>query len=322
MPALSISEILQRPGNGVVGGRDERRSAVFNDGYHDGPPEPEPATVFPSLQTIRATPLFGLSEAELQTRINDCSTCKGMGYIKYDLPLNHPQFGQLVPCPACKTAARELSRRKFERTLAPIVARYSTISGRLTGYTFSNYNPKVGGVSSAYNAALSWAKIAVGEETGLPWLFLYGPPGTGKTHLAAAAVAYCQQRHVPALMTTMPQLLGMIRGINAFDEKEKMLLHLCSIPVLVMDDIGAENQTSWTQENFFRILDMRYNDALPTLFIANYKPEVVLGRAVAGVGEIQYEATRELSRILDIEICKVAPLKAEDYRQRALSERR
>ena len=110
-----------------------------------------------------------------------------------------------------------------------------------------------------------------------------------------------RERRVPVVMTTMPQLLGMIRGMPQWDEKEKLLVHLSQMPVLVIDDVGAENKTGWTQENLFRLVDTRYNLALPTLIAANCSPDK-LGEERVG------------SRIQDTVVGRVVPLKAEDYR--------
>jgi DNA replication protein DnaC len=199
---------------------------------------------------------------------------------------------------------REQSRRRRDALLAPIVERYSTLRGDLLQRTFAGYDPKVKGVKRAYNAAVRWVRRATGEDSDAPiWLYLWGPVGTGKTHLAAAAANYLRDRSVPVVMTTMPQLLGMIRGMDDWGEKERLLVHLSQMPVLVLDDVGAENKTGWTQENLFRIIDTRYNLALPTLIAANCDP--------TGLGE-----DRVASRIQDAVVGSVIPVRASDYRTR------
>ena len=106
----------------------------------------------------------------------------------------------------------------------------------------------------------------------------------------------------------MPSLLGMVRGIPDWNEKEKMLVHLREVPILIMDDVGAENRTGWTQENLFRIIDTRYNLALPTLIAANCSQD--------NLGE-----ERVGSRILDAGMGQVVPLRAKDFRSRSPGER-
>ena len=46
-----------------------------------------------------------------------CPVCKGMGVIKHDLPLGHPDFGKLVPCPANCESRREAKRARAARLI-------------------------------------------------------------------------------------------------------------------------------------------------------------------------------------------------------------
>ena len=39
--------------------------------------------------------------------------------------------------------------------------------------------------------------------------------------------------------------------------------------LLVLDDLGAHNQTAWAEEQLYRILNGRYNNEAPTLITAN-----------------------------------------------------
>jgi DNA replication protein DnaC len=42
-----------------------------------------------------------------------------------------------------------------------------------------------------------------------------------------------------------------------------------SAPVLILDDLGTQNATSWAQEKLFQILNHRYNSQLPTIVTTN-----------------------------------------------------
>ncbi len=41
----------------------------------------------------------------------DCPICNGIGYISYDLPVGHPEFGRAYPCP-CRTgeSSKEMAK--------------------------------------------------------------------------------------------------------------------------------------------------------------------------------------------------------------------
>jgi DNA replication protein DnaC len=102
--------------------------------------------------------------------------------------------------------------------------------------------------------------------------------------------------------------VGLIRGMPDWSDKEQLLVHLSEIPILILDDVGAEKKTAWTEETLFRLVDTRYNLSLPTMIVANMKP--------ADVGE-----QRVASRVQDKAICQVVFIKAGDYRSKPEKER-
>ena len=100
-------------------------------------------------------------------------------------------------------------------------------------------------------------------------LFLYGPPGLGKTHLACAAM---QGRR--AMFWEVPEFLAWLRSFygreQGGDQVEQIVETYKSADfLLVLDDLGAHNQTAWAEEQLYRILNGRYNNEAPTLITAN-----------------------------------------------------
>lgn len=33
--------------------------------------------------------------------LSECECCKGLRYVRRDLPVGHPEFGKAIPCPGC-----------------------------------------------------------------------------------------------------------------------------------------------------------------------------------------------------------------------------
>ena len=43
--------------------------------------------------------------------------------------------------------------------------------------------------------------------------------------------------------------------------------------VLLLDDVGAESETAWTQEQLYQVLNARYNARAPTVIATNRHPQ-------------------------------------------------
>jgi DNA replication protein DnaC len=102
---------------------------------------------------------------------------------------------------------------------------------------------------------------------------LWGMTGTGKTHLLAAAFnALLAAGKVPCYCV-VPLLLDHVReGYDAGDYGERFRTVL-DAPILLLDDLGAEKRTDWTDEALFKLLDYRYRHELPTAIGSNLPPD-------------------------------------------------
>lgn len=49
---------------------------------------------------------------EAQAPVEHCETCDDLGYVRYDLPVEHPQFGKLFPCPNPQCPARAAQEKE------------------------------------------------------------------------------------------------------------------------------------------------------------------------------------------------------------------
>jgi DNA replication protein DnaC len=146
-------------------------------------------------------------------------------------------------------------------------------------------------------------------------VLLTGNAGCGKTHLAAAMVRLKIVRQ-PILLpknsvifTTASDLLLKIR--NSFCEGEEKEIDIVDryseVPLLILDDLGAEKVTEWTQSTLYLIIDHRNRDQRWTIVTSNLTlPEIE-----------QVYGARIASRLSEM---KVVSLKLPDYRKRRKSE--
>ena len=178
----------------------------------------------------------------------------------------------------------------------------------LSHLTFENFKPRgriglaplqADSLEQAYNLAKQFAHKQKG------WLLIQGRYGCGKTHLAAAIANFAVEMEIPTLFITVPDLLDTLRYTYqdpsaTFEERFEEIRR---IPLLILDDFGTQNATSWAQEKLFQILNYRYINQLPLVITTNLSLEEIEGRM--------------RSRLQDPDIVTHIRIYAPDYRQPA-----
>lgn len=157
---------------------------------------------------------------------------------------------------------------------------------------------------------------AAGKGRGV---YLSGTNGTGKTTLAVLAVRDWVQRGGTALFLAVPDLLDMLRpggremAEEVADSQADLMARLCSVGLLVLDDIGAQKESGWTRDRLFLIINRRYDAGRVTVLTSNYKLGEMAAR-MAGDDE-RVEGNRIAWRIQ--ETCELIELGGKNYRERS-----
>jgi len=235
-----------------------------------------------------------------------CPICRGLGYVRADVPVEHPNFGKLVPC-ACRLEEIKEQRVSALRNLSELET--------LERMTFESFAPEGHGLPPDKRANLRWAydeaRAFAKEPEG--WLVLKGGYGCGKTHLAASIANNCVERGQPVLFITVPDLLDQLRATfaPATDDEhappyQTRFQEIRTAPVLILDDLGTESATSWAQEKLYQIFNHRYNAQLPTVITTNHELEDI--------------PLRLRSRIVDPDLTKIVSITAPDYRRSGVAQ--
>jgi DNA replication protein DnaC len=94
-------------------------------------------------------------------------------------------------------------------------------------------------------------------------LWFDGPVGTGKTSLAILVAKAAKDSGRSFAVYPVPLLLAEIKRTFDRDASDNYLAFfrkLCSVDVLVLDDLGAEKQTEWVLEQLYSIVNERWQD--------------------------------------------------------------
>jgi DNA replication protein DnaC len=94
-------------------------------------------------------------------------------------------------------------------------------------------------------------------------LWFDGPVGTGKTSLAILVAKAARDAGRSYAVYPVPRLLAEIKRTfdrDASDSYMSFFRRLCTVDILVLDDLGAEKQTEWVLEQLFSIVNERWQD--------------------------------------------------------------
>ena len=99
---------------------------------------------------------------------------------------------------------------------------------------------------------------------------LYGATGRGKSHLLAkTALALVRLKLAHVRYWTVPDLLAAARQRIGDNASESFIARQASVELLVLDDMGAEQQTDWSREVLHRIVDHREREGLRLMGATN-----------------------------------------------------
>ena len=100
-------------------------------------------------------------------------------------------------------------------------------------------------------------------------LYLTGSFGSGKTYLISALFNELAKKGTKVAIVYYPEFLRSLKSSFETDYNDKFE-YIQKVPVLLLDDIGAENVTTWSRDEVLNsILQHRMENHLPTFFTSN-----------------------------------------------------
>jgi DNA replication protein DnaC len=124
-------------------------------------------------------------------------------------------------------------------------------------------------------------------------LWFDGPVGTGKTSLAILVAKAAKDAGRSYAVYPVPRLLAEIKRTFDRDASDSYLgffRRLCTVDLLVLDDLGAEKQTEWVLEQLYSLVNERWQDRRSIVVTTNVPdpdPEAPLRLLRHGAGELR-----------------------------------
>ena len=138
-------------------------------------------------------------------------------------------------------------------------------------------------------------------------VYLNGSFGSGKTYLIACLFNEMAKRGVKSVLVYYPEFLVNLKSSFSDDFEEKRE-YVKRIPLLLLDDIGAENTSNWSRDEVLGpILQYRMENHLPTFFTSNLtidELEEALSTTSSGVDKVKarriIERVKQLTESFDL----------------------
>ena len=135
-------------------------------------------------------------------------------------------------------------------------------------------------------------------------LYLHGSFGSGKTYLISAAFNELAKQNVKSAIVFWPEYLNELKGtFNSYNnEYIELINQIKRAPLLLIDDLGAENLTPWTRDDVLcQVLQHRMDNHLVTFITTNYDLDG-LEKHLSINGKDELKARRIIERIKQLTV--------------------
>lgn len=178
---------------------------------------------------------------------------------------------------------------------------FSGIPERFKNKTIKDYVTQNKGQLKAKEFAASYADNFIDAlKTGRSAIFV-GRPGTGKTHLAIGICLIAMQSHKKtAMFTSMFRLMRRVKDAYRKDSAESqssVIAAFAGADLLVLDEVGQQFGTDAEKLILFDLLNERYENRKPTIFLANIPLDDYIDNGVTKPGIKSFLGERVMDRL-------------------------
>ena len=238
------------------------------------PTRSEPLMTLERLKRIQERERQSASPAEIEraealgdVHSHRCSTCEDARWL--GVRMKPGALAVAVPCIDCTTLEERAAN-------AGIEARYRSA-------TVESFRPEAG-KERALEFAREWdCRCSV---------VFTGDVGRGKTHLGCGLLHKAIDRVLPARFVSIAELMDELKARfddGAKEQSQAYFDRIAQTHVLMLDDLGKEQDTPWTRERVSTLIDRRYKSELPTIVTTNLTHKEIAERYGRHLGDRLYE---------------------------------
>lgn len=195
--------------------------------------------------------------------------------IKYSCPLcRDTGLHDAYICECFKELVKKLAFEELSRSSPMKLSSFSSFD---VGFYPDTLDPNTGVVPREHMAnILQFCRLYAEKfTTGSQSLLMYGKTGLGKTHLSLAIAGEAVNKGYAVIYDSTPNIMNRLEkehfGKAASDGDTLEMLSKCDL--LILDDLGAEFQTSFTVSCLYNIVNNRLLSSLPTIISTNLDPK-------------------------------------------------
>ena len=177
-----------------------------------------------------------------------------------------------------KETDESISRKKAHSAINRLKAKSLLLDETIKTATFDNFKIETDEERQAFEFAKNLAEFY--KNGGQGNSFMSGPAGSGKSHLSMAILkSYLESGEKTALFVSYSHVVRLIK--DSFNNRDSVYTQnnimslLTNVDLLVMDDIGSENNSDFSEELLTDVLDGR----ISTIITTNLSSEELRGNA-------------------------------------------
>lgn len=177
-----------------------------------------------------------------------------------------------------KETEESISRKKAHSAINRLKAKSLLLDETIKTATFDNFKIETDEERQAFDFAKNLAEFY--KNGGQGNSFMSGPAGSGKSHLSMAILkSYLESGEKTALFVSYSHVVRLIKDSfnnrDSFYTQNNIMSLLTNVDLLVMDDIGSENNSDFSEELLTDVLDGR----ISTIITTNLSSEELRGNS-------------------------------------------